>query len=135
VTVRLLQTRLRVITAAEVSASAPNRWLRQYAGKARDALVGGRKLAETEDEISAVDPIPSEIARVLNPSWAYPTCSSCNQYVSAAAECGDAWAESKPVICLPCAEQIVSLLRQFPGANEPVPQTSPISPVPAGELP
>jgi hypothetical protein len=135
VTVRLLQTRLRVITAAELSASAPGRWLKHYQHHLPSDLIGGRPVRETSVQLAAIDPTPSEVARILNPSWAYPTCGSCNQYVPAAAECGDAWAESKPVICLPCAEQIVSLLRQFPGADEPVPQTSPISPVAAGELP
>lgn len=129
-----MYARMRVIAAPEVAASAPGRWRRQYRGRGEDTIIAGRMISEIEADLRAIDPTPAEISRVLNESWAYPSCSICGQYVPVAAECGEEWSDSKPTICLACAEQIVSLLRQFPGADQPVPPPSAPA-LPAGELP
>jgi hypothetical protein len=124
----------RIVTDVEVSASATERWRRQYArSTSEERFSGGRSKSEIEAALDACDQTPANISRILNAGWATPRCDLCEQHATVIAQVGGEYGGEPISCCRTCAERVSSLLSQFPRSADPVGE--PARALAPGELP
>lgn len=125
---------MRPWTAIEFAASAVMRWREQYSDWNMFNRFGdGRTKGDVDETLDNHQHTPENIARIINPGWAYPPCSCCGELRNVVVSMKEEWSETTLEICLPCAEKAVSLLSQFDGAREAVSKAAPKAPSTMGE--
>lgn len=114
---------MRVTTAVEVAANAAIKWREQYKDwDADDRFADGDTKGDVNDRLNSERHTPENIASILNEEWAYPKCSCCGESRNALVIMCDGWSDFVAAVCLPCAERAVALLRNIPGAADPIVQ-------------
>jgi hypothetical protein len=110
---------MRPLTAIEVAANAAARWRKQYEHWAdADHFFDGTTKGQVNDALNRCAHTPENIAKAINDGWAYPQCESCGEYRHAVVEMARPYSDDEHLLCLPCLEAAVNLLKQIPKARD-----------------
>lgn len=104
---------IRLKTAAELSATAPERWRSQYATWSdTDRFADGKTKKQVNDAINSSTATPQHIAAATNKGWAYPECALCNRYVLTAISFCPDYSDYETIICADCIGQASTIINQ-----------------------
>lgn len=115
---------MRPLTAIEVSANAATRWREQYKNwYDEDKFADGTTKASINNALNSCQHTPENVAKVINPGWAYPSCDCCGEYREVVVSIVRPYHEDSPImVCEPCVKVAASILSQFPNAGQEVPK-------------
>jgi hypothetical protein len=106
---------MRPLTAAEVAATAAERFRSQYSDwDSGDRFADGKSKQDVDDAFNTMAHTPENVAKALNGSWAYPKCSCCNRRFMAVVRMKQPWGDEVFDICVSCVERAA---RMFDGVD------------------
>lgn len=104
---------MKIKTAVEVAADAPNMWDDQYDHWDDDRLfANGRSKREVASLLYSKAPTPEHVASVLNMERAFPCCGICNEYFYATIIVAKDYSGDAVNICAGCLGKAHTIISQ-----------------------